>query len=76
MATVQPWRDIEHGSSGGSVVGDHAAMEKPFVSVAPIRWQQRRVAEWVELLYATLSYSDDEIVEALRGGGHNPYRAH
>lgn len=54
--------------------GDHAARDKPFVSVALIRWQRRRVAEWVEGLYATLSYSDDEIVEALRGVGHNTIR--
>jgi hypothetical protein len=56
-------------------VGPHAAVEKPFVTIAPIRWRETRVGELVEHLYAILSYDQGEIVEALRGGGHNPYRS-
>ena len=55
-------------------VGPHAAVETPFVTIAPSRWQARRVGELVEHLYAILSYDQVEIVEALRGGGRNPYR--
>jgi hypothetical protein len=56
-------------------IGPHAAVEKPFVTIAPIRWRETRVGELVEHLYAILSYDQGEIVAALRGGRHNPYRS-
>jgi len=55
-------------------VGPHAGVESPFVTIAPIRWREKRVGELIEHLYAVLSYDQAEIVEAFRGGGRNPYR--
>jgi hypothetical protein len=55
--------------------GNHAAVEQPVAAILSPRLGPERVRQAVELLYASLSYTPDEMLEAARDGGFNPYRA-
>jgi hypothetical protein len=55
--------------------GEHAAVEKVVAALLKPQASDRQVMAAVELLYATHQYTGDDMLEAMRRGGHNPYRA-
>jgi len=50
-------------------------VEQPVAAVLSARIGHQRVAQIVEALYAARAYTPDEMLEAFRQGGHNPYPA-
>lgn len=55
--------------------GPHAAVEQPVAAILPSRWRSERVRAIVEALYSSAHYTPDEMLEAMRPSGHNPYPA-
>jgi hypothetical protein len=52
-----------------------AAVERPVAAVLPPRLAEKDVRRIVEVLYATSSYTPDEMLEASRANGRKPYPA-
>jgi len=50
-------------------------VEQPVAAILSPRLGPERVRQAVEVLYASLSYTPDEMLEAARDGGFNPFRA-
>jgi len=52
-----------------------AAVERPIAAVLPYRLGEKELRRIVEILYASYTYEPNEMLEASRAKGHNPYRA-
>jgi hypothetical protein len=55
--------------------GKHAAVEQPVVAILSPRLSGQRVRQTVEMLYASLSCTPDEMLEAAFNGDSKPHRA-
>jgi hypothetical protein len=55
--------------------GAHAAVAQPVAAVLRPQLSAEHVRRIVEALYAARQYSPDEMVEAIRRRGHQPYPA-
>jgi hypothetical protein len=55
--------------------GDHAAVEQPVAAMLRPQTSADQVRRVVELLYAARQYQPDEMLDAIRRTGHNPYPA-
>ncbi len=75
-----PKARLAHGRKAWLVrwewAGNHAAVEQPVAAILSPRLGGEGVRRAVELLYAVLSYSPDEMLAAAQQhGGSNPYPA-
>lgn len=56
-------------------VGEHAAVEQPVAAILPVQSSPETVKVLMERLYASSTYTPEEMLAALPPRGHNPYRA-
>ncbi len=56
-------------------VGEHAAVDQPIAAILPSQSSPETVKLLMERLYASSSYTPEEMLAALPPQGHNPYRA-
>jgi hypothetical protein len=55
--------------------GDHARVTQPIVAILSPQLGSETVRRLVEALYAAREYTPEEMLEASRRGGYNPYKA-
>jgi hypothetical protein len=55
--------------------GRHAAVEQPVAAVLTPQLGGRNLLRIVEALYSAREYAPQDMLSAVRRGGHNPYRA-
>lgn len=55
--------------------GEHAAVDQPIAAILPVQSSPETVKLLMERLYASSSYTPEEMLAALPPRGHNPYRA-
>ncbi len=78
--TLSPKERRERGARRAWVVrwdwsGTHAAVDQPVAAVLPPQIGADRVLRIVETLYAARYYEPEEMLSAMRRGGHQPYPA-
>lgn len=55
--------------------GSHAAVEQPVAAVLPPQIGARNLLRIIETLYAAREYAPQDMLGAIRRGGHKPYQA-
>lgn len=56
-------------------VGEHAAVDQPIAVILSVQSSPETVKQLMERLYASRTYTPEEMLAALPPRGHNPYRA-